>query len=110
MVDDAGDLCGLITVKDIQKRIDYPLASKDAEGRLICGAAIGVGAGSMDRAELLVNAGVDLLVVDTAHGHSRNVLTMVERVKDAWPAQQVMAGNIATGEAAAALIEAGADA
>lgn len=110
VVDEAGDLCGLITVKDIQKRIDYPNASKDAQGRLICGAAVGVGAGSMDRAEALVNAGVDLLVVDTAHGHSRNVIEMVRRLKDAWPEQQVMAGNIATAEAAEALIAAGADA
>ncbi|MCB1150162.1 IMP dehydrogenase, partial [bacterium] len=110
VVDENGDLCGLITVKDIQKRIDYPNASKDSQGRLICGAAVGVGAGSMDRAEALVEAGADLLVVDTAHGHSRNVLDMVRRIKDAWPDQQVMAGNIATGEAAEALIAAGADA
>lgn len=110
VVDEAGDLCGLITVKDIQKRIDYPNASKDAQGRLICGAAVGVGAGSMDRAEALVGAGVDLLVVDTAHGHSQNVIDMVRRLKDAWPEQQVMAGNIATAGAAEALIAAGADA
>jgi len=110
VVDAAGDLCGLITVKDIQKRIDYPDASKDDQGRLICGAAIGVGAGSMERAEALIGAGVDLLVIDTAHGHSKNVIDMVRRVKDAWPDQQVMAGNIATADAAEALIGAGADA
>ena len=110
VVDAAGDLCGLITVKDIQKRIDYPNASKDDKGRLICGAAIGVGAGSMERAQALVGSGVDLLVVDTAHGHSKNVIDMVRRVKEAWPDQQVMAGNIATADAAAALIAAGADA
>ncbi len=110
VVDDEGNLRGLITVKDIQKRIDYPNASKDDKGRLICGAAVGVGAGSMDRAEALVGAGADLLVVDTAHGHSANVIAMVRRVKDAWPDQQVMAGNIATADAAEALIEAGADA
>jgi len=110
VVDDQGDLCGLITVKDIQKRIDYPNSSKDSQGRLICGAAIGVGAGSMDRAAALIEAGVDLLVIDTAHGHSKNVIDMVRRVKKAWPDQQVMVGNIATAAAARVLIDAGADA
>jgi IMP dehydrogenase len=105
-----GELCGLITVKDIQKRIDYPNASKDERGRLLCGAAVGVSEGNMERAELLIAAGVDLLVVDTAHGHSHNVLDMVTRIKKAHPEQQVMAGNIATGAAAKALIDAGADA
>ncbi len=110
VVDDKGDLCGLITVKDIQKRIDYPNSSKDGQGRLICGAAIGVGAGSMDRAEALIGAGVDLLVIDTAHGHSKNVIDMVRRVKEAWPDQQIMVGNIATAGAATALIDARDDA
>ncbi len=110
VVNKGGELCGLITVKDIQKRIDYPNASKDDQGRLICGAAVGVGQGTEERVELLVKAGADLLVVDTAHGHSRNVIDMVKHIKATYPDQQVLAGNIATGEAAAALIEAGADA
>ena len=110
VVGKGGELRGLITVKDIQKRIDYPNASKDGQGRLICGAAVGVGKGTEERIELLVKAGVDLLVVDTAHGHSRNVLDMVKHIKTVYPDQQVLAGNIATGEAALALIEAGADA
>ncbi|MBU0742072.1 IMP dehydrogenase [bacterium] len=105
-----GELRGLITVKDIQKRIDYPHASKDAQGRLLCAAAVGVGRGVEERVDLLVVAGVDLLVVDTAHGHSRNVIKAVRAIKQRYPDQQVMAGNIATGEAAAALVEAGADA
>jgi IMP dehydrogenase len=110
VVNTDGELRGLITVKDIQKRIDYPSASKDGQGRLICGAAVGVGKGTETRVDLLVEAGADLLVVDTAHGHSRNVLDMVKHIKSVYPDQQVLAGNIATGEAAAALIEAGADA
>jgi IMP dehydrogenase len=110
VVDDAGDLHGLITVKDIQKKIDYPHAAKDEKGRLLCGAAVGVGGQNVERAELLIGAGVDLLVIDTAHGHSRNVLDMVRAVKAKHPEQQILAGNIATGEAAKALIEAGADA
>jgi len=110
VVNDDGELRGLITVKDIQKRIDYPHASKDAQGRLLCGAAVGVGRGAQDRVEQLVDAGVDLLVIDTAHGHSRNVIDMVEAVRGRYPDQQIMAGNIATGEAAKALIAAGVDA
>ncbi len=110
VVNDDGELRGLITVKDIQKRIDYPHASKDAQGRLLCAAAVGVGRGAEERVDLLVAAGVDLLVVDTAHGHSRNVIETVRAIKEHHPDQQIMAGNIATGEAAAALVEAGADA
>jgi IMP dehydrogenase len=110
VVNGGGELRGLITVKDIQKKLDYPHACKDGEGRLRVGAAVGVGAETMLRAALLVAAGVDLLVVDTAHGHSRNVLDTVAAVKRAYPAMQVLAGNIATAEAAAALIDAGADA
>jgi IMP dehydrogenase len=110
VVNAAGDLRGLITVKDIQKKIDYPHAAKDERGRLICGAAVGVGGSNFARAELLIAAGVDLLVVDTAHGHSKNVIDMVRAVKAKYPEQQVLAGNIATGEAAAALIAVGADA
>ena len=110
VVNGEGELRGLITVKDIQKKLDYPRACKDGEGRLRVAAAVGVGAETMLRAELLVAAGVDLLVVDTAHGHSRNVLDTVAAVKRKYPQIQVLAGNIATGEAAAALIDAGADA
>ena len=110
VVDDNGDLAGLITVKDIQKRIDYPNASKDAQGRLLVGAAVGVAPGNLERAEALQAAGADVLVVDTAHGHSRNVLDMVAELKRRWPELPVIAGNIATAEAAEALIAAGADA
>jgi IMP dehydrogenase len=110
VVNAAGELRGLITVKDIQKKLDYPLASKDELGRLRVAAAVGVGAETMLRAELLVEAGVDLICVDTAHGHSRNVIDTVRMLKEKYPDQQVMAGNIATGEAARALIDAGADA
>ncbi len=105
-----GELRGLITVKDIQKKLDYPLASKDRLGRLCVGAAVGVGPDTPLRAELLVEAGVDLLCVDTAHGHSRNVIDTVRKLKKAYPDQPIMAGNIATGEAARALIDAGVDA
>ncbi len=110
VVNKAGELRGLITVKDIQKKLDYPLASKDEMGRLRVAAAVGVGAETMLRAELLVEAGVDLLCVDTAHGHSRNVIDTVKALKEKYPDQQVMAGNIATGGAAQALIDVGADA
>jgi IMP dehydrogenase len=109
VVDADGRLRGLITVKDIRKRIEFPLATKDEQGRLRVGAAVGVGADAFERAGALVDAEVDVLVVDTAHGHSRSVVEMVGRVKSEWDVQ-VIAGNIATGEAAEALIEAGADA
>ena len=109
VVDADGRLRGLITVKDIQKRIEYPDATKDERGRLRAGAAVGVGPDAVERAQALVAAGVDLLVVDTAHGHSAGVLEMVKRIKDA-SAVEVVAGNIATAEAARALIDAGADA
>ncbi len=110
VVNGAGELRGLITVKDIQKKLDYPHSCKDPKGRLRVAAAVGVGPDTILRAELLVDKGVDLLVVDTAHGHSRNVIEMVRTLKQKHPETQIMAGNIATGEAAAALIEAGADA
>ena len=110
VVNGNGELRGLITVKDIQKKLDYPDACKDAKGRLRVAAAVGVGPDTLHRTELLVDAGVDLLVVDTAHGHSRNVIEMVRTIKGNHPETQVLAGNIATGAAAAALIEAGADA
>jgi IMP dehydrogenase len=110
VVNGDGELRGLITVKDIQKKLDYPHACKDEAGRLRVAAAVGVGAETMLRAELLVEAGADLLVVDTAHGHSRNVIETVRAVKERYPDAQVLAGNIATGAAAEALIAAGADA
>ncbi|MCA9877755.1 MAG: IMP dehydrogenase [Thermomicrobiales bacterium] len=109
VVDERGFLTGLITVKDIQKRIQFPNATKDAKGRLRVGAAVGVGADADERAQALVEAGVDLLVVDTAHGHSQSVLETVQRIKRAHGVD-VMAGNVATGAATTALIEAGADA
>ena len=108
IVDDAGRLKGLITVKDIQKRERYPLATKDERGRLRVGAAVGVGSDALDRAAALVAAEVDVVVVDTAHGHSRAVVEMVRRIKSEFDVE-LIAGNIATGEAAEALIEAGVD-
>jgi IMP dehydrogenase len=109
IVDADGRLKGLITVKDIRKRIEYPLATKDEQGRLRVGAAVGVGSDAFERAGALVDAEVDLLVVDTAHGHSRGVVDMVRRLREAYDVE-LIAGNIATGEAAEALIDAGADA
>jgi IMP dehydrogenase len=109
VVDERGFLTGLITVKDIQKKIQFPHATKDAQGRLRVGAAVGVGTDAEERAAALVNAGVDLLVVDTAHGHSASVLQTVEHVKRAHRVD-VMAGNVATGAAVEALVAAGADA
>jgi len=108
IVDASGRLKGLITVKDIQKRERYPLATKDERGRLRVGAAVGVGTDALERAGALVAAEVDVLVVDTAHGHSRAVVEMVRRIKSEFDVE-LIAGNIATGEAAEALIEAGAD-
>jgi len=104
------ELRGLITVKDILKATEHPLAAKDRQGKLRVGAAIGTGADSEERAERLVAAGVDVLVVDTAHGHSQGVIDQVRRVKKHYPSVDVIGGNIATGEAANALLEAGADA
>jgi IMP dehydrogenase/GMP reductase len=109
VVDANGRLRGLITVKDIQKKIQYPQATKDEQGRLRVGAAVGVGADALERAQALAAAGADLLVVDTAHGHSLGVLEMVRKIKGA-VSVDLIAGNIATGEAARALVEAGADA
>jgi IMP dehydrogenase len=110
VVNDRFELCGLITVKDIQKSHDYPLACKDEQERLRAGAAIGTGEGTEERVEALVEAGVDVLVVDTAHGHSEGVIERVRWVKRQYPNLQVIAGNIATGAAGLALAEAGADA
>ncbi len=104
------ELAGLITVKDIQKAKEFPRACKDEGGRLRVGAAVGTTADTMDRVAALREAGVDVVVVDTAHGHSRGVIDMVGRIKQRWSDQQVIAGNIATAEAARALVDAGADA
>ena len=110
VVNDAFELKGLITVKDITKQSTFPRASRDAHGRLLVGAAVGVGEGTEERVELLVEAGVDALVVDTAHGHSKGVLDRVAWVKKNYPQVDVIGGNIATGAAALALAEHGADA
>ena len=110
VVDEKFQLRGLVTVKDIQKAKENPFACKDEQGRLRCGAAVGVGAGTDERVTALVEAGVDVLVVDTAHGHSKGVLGRVAWVKKHFPEVQVIGGNIATAEAALALVEAGADA
>jgi IMP dehydrogenase len=110
VVNDAFELLGLITVKDITKQLNFPLAARDASGRLLVGAAVGVGEGTEERVEALVKAGVDAIVVDTAHGHSQGVLERVRWVKKNYPHIEVIGGNIATGAAALALVEAGADA
>ena len=110
VVNDAQELAGMITVKDIQKAREFPRACKDESGRLRVGAAVGTTADTLDRVAALRESGVDVVVVDTAHGHSRGVIATVERIKKRWPDQQVIAGNIATAEAARALVGAGADA
>ncbi|MFL6239935.1 MAG: IMP dehydrogenase [Actinomycetes bacterium] len=109
LIDDAGRLRGLITVKDFTKSEKYPLATKDTAGRLVVGAAVGVGDDAFKRAEALLDVGVDFLIVDTAHGHSRGVLDMVRRIKSSLNAE-VIAGNVATSDGARALIDAGVDA
>ena len=110
IVDDDFNLKGLITIKDIEKQIKYPLSAKDEKGRLLCGAGVGITANMMDRIDALVKAHVDVIVVDSAHGHSKNIIDAVKKIKTAYPDLQVIAGNIATGAATKALIEAGADA
>jgi len=110
VIDDDFRLKGLITVNDFQKAERYPNSSKDSQGRLRVGAAVGTGADTPSRVEALIEAGVDVLVVDTAHGHSQGVIDRVRWIKEHYPAMQVIGGNIATGEAALALLEAGADA
>lgn len=107
IVDQEGNLTGLITIKDIEKQIKYPNSAKDAQGRLLCGAGVGVTANIMDRVDALVNAQVDCIVIDTAHGHSANVLKCVKMVRDTYPDLAIIAGNVATGEGTRALIEAG---
>ena len=109
IVDDDFNLKGLITIKDFENQIKYPNAAKDDQGRLLCGAGVGITADVLDRVQALVNAHVDVIVVDSAHGHSANVLRVVRMVKDKFPDLQVIAGNVATGAGAKALIEAGAD-
>ncbi|BCS80934.1 IMP dehydrogenase [Anaerocellum diazotrophicum] len=109
IVDDEGNLKGLITIKDIEKAVKYPNAAKDSKGRLLCAAAVGVSKDTDDRVDALVKAQVDVIVVDTAHGHSKGVIETVKRIKSRYPHIQVIAGNIATAEAARDLIEAGAD-
>ena len=110
IVDADFNLKGLITIKDIEKQIKYPISAKDAQGRLLCGAGVGITANMMERVEALVNAKVDVIVVDSAHGHSKNILEAVKKIKAAFPDLQVIAGNIATADATRALIEAGVDA
>ena len=110
IVDDDFNLKGLITIKDIEKQIKYPLSAKDSQGRLLCGAGVGITANCLERVDALVKAKVDVIVLDSAHGHSQNVLNCVKMIKEAYPDLQVIAGNVATGEGTRALIEAGADA
>lgn len=109
LVDQGGYLKGLITIKDIEKAVKYPDSATDSQGRLICGAAIGVTNDVLDRAGALVSAGVDCLVLDSAHGHSKNIINCLEKVKNAFPDVPIIAGNVATAEGTEALIKAGAD-
>ena len=110
IVDDDFKLRGLITIKDIEKQIQYPNSAHDSQGRLLVGAAVGITMNIMERVQALVNSKVDCIVIDSAHGHSKNILSTLKEIKSAFPELQVIAGNIATAEAAKALIEAGADA
>jgi IMP dehydrogenase len=110
LVDNEGHLKGLITVKDIQKKRDFPNAATDAKGRLLAGAAVGVGRELEERVALLVKAGVDVVAVDTAHGHSQGVITAIQRIRSGWPDLPIIAGNVVTADGAEALIAAGADA
>ena len=109
LVDKDGNLKGLITIKDIEKSIQYPNAAKDKNGRLLVGAAVGVGANFLDRVQALVDAKVDIVAVDTAHGHNQGVLDAIKKIKTKFPDLQLIAGNVATAAATKALIEAGAD-
>ena len=110
IVDDENNLRGLITIKDIEKQIKYPLSAKDSQGRLLCGAAVGITANVLERVAALVKAHVDVIVLDSAHGHSANVISCVKMIKENYPELPVIAGNVATKEATKALIEAGVDA
>ncbi|MBT2644433.1 IMP dehydrogenase [Bacillus sp. ISL-41] len=109
LVNDEGVLKGLITIKDIEKVIEFPNSSKDLQGRLLCGAAVGVTADTMKRVEMLVKSHVDVIVVDTAHGHSKGVIETVKQIRECYPELNIIAGNVATAEATRELIEAGAD-
>lgn len=109
IVDDEGHLKGLITIKDIEKKIQYPNSAKDKKGRLLCGAAVGITGDILDRVKALYEAKVDVVVLDSAHGHSKGVMDAVKKIKAAYPDLQVIAGNVATAEGCRALIEAGAD-
>lgn len=109
IVDKDGNLKGLITIKDIEKQIKYPNSAKDSQGRLLCGAALGITGNVLERCEALVNAKVDVVVLDSAHGHSKNVIDCIKAIKEKFPNLPVIAGNVATGEATKTLIEAGAD-
>ena len=110
IVDKDFNLKGLITIKDIEKQIKYPMSAKDSQGRLLCGAAVGITNNILVRVDALVKAHVDCIVIDSAHGHSANIIRTLKEVKAAYPDLQVIVGNVATGEATRALIEAGADA
>jgi IMP dehydrogenase len=110
LVDEAGHLKGLITVKDIQKKRDFPNAATDSKGRLLVGAAVGVGRDLEERVGLLVKEGVDVVTIDTAHGHSQGVITAIQCIRSSWRDLPIVAGNVVTAEGAAALIDAGADA
>lgn len=110
IVDNDFNLKGLITIKDIEKAIKYPLAAKDDKGRLLCGAGVGITANVLERVDALAKAGVDVIVLDSAHGHSANVINCIKMIKEKYPEMQLIAGNVATGEGTKALIEAGADA
>ena len=109
IVDGKGFLKGLITIKDIEKAIQYPNSAKDKNGRLLVGAAVGVTMNTIERVDALVGAKVDLITVDSAHGHSKNIIEMVKTIKAKYPNLPVVAGNVATAEATEALIDAGAD-
>ena len=104
LVDKEGNLTGLITIKDIEKQIKYPLAAKDSQGRLLCGAAVGITANVLDRVAALVEKHVDCIVLDSAHGHSANVLRCVKMIREAYPDLQIIAGNVATSEGTESLI------
>ncbi len=109
IVDEDNNLCGLITIKDIEKAVKYPNSAKDVNGRLLCGAAVGVTGDALDRVAALVAAKVDIIGLDTAHGHSKGVIDMVKKIKAAYPSLPVIAGNVATAAATKALVDAGAD-
>ena len=109
IVDDDGTLMGLITIKDIEKAVQYPNSARDKSGRLLCGAALGITADVLDRAKALIDAQVDVLVLDSAHGHSKNIFTCIEKIKNAFPDVALIAGNVATASATEDLIKAGVD-